>query len=227
MSFKSLLLLLCAAACANDRQTADRIVLDTIPEPPIVDSNRPPVNVAQVLDSATAREFREMSVLIDAAMPEILRFPPDSFPEVPPNVRAELTRLGCLIPQTYVTSVPRRDNVIRGKFAAPNQEDWAALCSKADTSMVVVVWGGPRSCPSPIERNADRNWMQGIGDRKFGFSRAIGVATISEIDQHAEWYDGPPAPARDHDGLDHIFMGKASTTLFCHQGKWVRLQGAN
>ena len=37
----------------------------------------------------------------------------------------------------------------------------------------------------------------------------------------------PPAPARDHDGLDHIFLGKASTILFCHQGKWVQLQGAN
>src|SRR5688500_15580399 len=122
MSFKSLLLLLCAAACANDRQSADRLAVDTIPEPPTIDSNRPPVNVAQVLDSATTQEFREMSLLIDAAMPEILRFPPDSFPEVPPNVRAELNRLGCLIPQTYVTSVSQRDNVIRGKFAAPNQE---------------------------------------------------------------------------------------------------------
>lgn len=226
MSFKSLLLLLSVAACANDRQSADRIALDTVPKPPTVDSNRPLMNVVQALDPAT-RELREMSLSIDAAMAEIVRFPLDSFPEVPPNVRAELNRLGCLIPQTYVTSPPQRDNVIRGKFSAPNQDDWAALCSNADTSMIVIVWGGPVRCPSPIERDADRSWMQGIGDKKFGFSRAIGIATIAEIDQHAEWYGGPPAPARDHDGLDHIFMGKASTTLFCHQGEWVQLQGAD
>src|SRR5919106_5860311 len=101
MSFKSLLLLLCVAACANDRQSVDRIAIDTLPQPTAVDSHRPSVEPPRGLDSATARELREITLLIDAAMAEIVRFPLDSFPEVPPNVRAELNNQGCLIPQPF------------------------------------------------------------------------------------------------------------------------------
>ena len=224
MSFKSFVLFLFVAGCGNDRPRADRIAPDTVPQVPGIDSSGPAMNTLAATDSSETRQVREIASLIAAAVPEIVRFPLDSFPDVPPNVRTELNNLGCLIPQS---DSPKPHNVIRGKFAAPNQDDWAALCSIADTSMMVIVWGGPVRCPTPIERGSDGRWMQGIGEGKFGFSRAIGVATIAEIDQHAEWYEGPAAPARDHDGIDHAFIGKASTVLFCHQGKWVELQGAD
>ncbi len=31
----------------------------------------------------------------------------------------------------------------------------------------------------------------------------------------------------NHDGIGDVFVGKASTTLYCMEGKWVELDGAD
>jgi hypothetical protein len=45
--------------------------------------------------------------------------------------------------------------------------------------------------------------------------------------EHAREFNGPAPPAKDHGGINNIYVGKASEVLFCHQGKWVKLQGAD
>jgi hypothetical protein len=222
--FKHFVFWVLIAACAKDGDDAPRVPPDTMPHGPAESSISTSVNITEVAESAAVQRQHEVAAKIAVDANEIVRFPLDSFPELPPSVRSELDDIGCWVPQTYSA---KGRNVIRGRFAASNQNDWAALCSNGDTSMIVIVWGGDSRCASPIERSADADWLQGMGEGKFLFSRAIGVATIEMIDLDAQRYSGPPAPARDHDGIDHAFMGKASVVLFCHEGKWVRLQGAD
>jgi hypothetical protein len=177
----------------------------------------------EAAESVLSRRQRDAAAIRARELAVIKTFPLDSFPSIPDRVRAELNAADCVVPQTYVSHKPH--NVIRGRFAAKDQVDWAALCSRSDTSMIVVVWGGPVTCPSPVGQGT--GWVQGIGGGKLGFSRAIDVANIAAIDELAKAYNGPPAPARDHDGINDAFIEKASTILFCHGGKWVRLQGAD
>jgi hypothetical protein len=115
--------------------------------------------------------------------------------------------------------------VIKGRFASPDQEDWAALCTRGDSSVIAVAWGGPARCPAPFAQSADRDWFQGIGSNQVGYSHAIGTATMEFIQRMAEAFNGPPPPARDHDGINNAFVEKASVVHFCHNGRWYQLQG--
>jgi hypothetical protein len=89
------------------------------------------------------------------------------------------------------------------------------------------VWGGPSQCPSPIAWAKHRSSLQGIGEGRIGYSRAINAASMAYILEHAEAYGGPPPPARDHSGIDDAFIGKASVVRFCSNGEWFILQGAD
>ena len=152
----------------------------------------------------------------------VIRFPLDSFPDLPANVRSQLHQLGCVVPQSYGETP---NNIVRGRFAAQNQEDWAALCSSNDSSSIVVVWGGDVRCPGSIERMADATFMQDLGRGRLELSRLIGVASPQTIQRFANEFDGPRTPSLDHDGIEDAFIEKGSTILFCHEGAWVNLQG--
>ena len=54
--------------------------------------------------------------------------PVSSFPQLPATVAAQLTRMGCMIPQTFEAHQP--ENVINGAFKRKGSSDWAALCSE-------------------------------------------------------------------------------------------------
>lgn len=84
----------------------------------------------------------------DEAAASIRHLAPSVFTEAPAAVRNHLIEDGCTVPQAYNDST--RHNVISGEFAAPGQIDWAALCTRGDSAGIVIVWGGPVRCPSPI-----------------------------------------------------------------------------
>src|SRR5262245_47137053 len=113
----------------------------------------------------------------DKALKEVKRSAPSTFTQLPASIRTRLEALGRTIPQTHLSQ--GIDNVTKGSFASPLQTDWAVLCSRNDSSQVMVFWGGKTRCPD-LPNEADRNSLQDIGDGKAGFSRSI-----SAIDRRA------------------------------------------
>lgn len=162
----------------------------------------------------------------DRAAAAVVRLEPARFPDLPGAVRAELERLGCRVPQAFYPEEPH--NVIRGNFARAGQEDWAVLCSRDGASEIRVFWGGPARCPSPIgEPSPDRGWLQGIGEGRIGYSRLIRAVDRDFIMSMYAEFGGPKPPPIEHQGIEEYFVDKVSVVLYCHEGKWVALQGVD
>jgi hypothetical protein len=148
----------------------------------------------------------------------IVRLSPADFPDVPDTVRNHLVELGCSIPQGWGDPDPH--NVVSGRFASPEQTDWAALCSRDGTSAVVVLWGGPVACPAPLAPMPDRNFLQDLGQDGIHFSRGLSAIPADRLSRH--WTpsgDAPPQIGRD--ALADAFFEKGATAYYCHEGRWL------
>ena len=73
----------------------------------------------------------------------------------------------------------------------------------------------------------DRNFLQGISATEISYSREINAAGKEFIMGHYRAYGGPTPPPIDHQGIDDAFMEKASVTWYFHEGKWMKLSGAD
>jgi len=67
---------------------------------------------------------------------QVTRLGPSAFPELPRNIRRELERRGCTIPQVWEDRKPH--NVIKGEFTRKGQTDWAVLCSLNRVSSILI-----------------------------------------------------------------------------------------
>ena len=137
---------------------------------------------------------------------EITRLATSAFPLLPENLAQDLLRRGCTIPQPVFARQPQ--NAIKGQFARPGQVDWAVLCSVKGRSSILVFWNGSDINPASIAPVSDDHFIQGIGQGKFGFSRAIAAVGRSYIPAHAA-VSGPKgsnAPVIDHQGIDDAFV---------------------
>jgi hypothetical protein len=191
-------------------------------------STRPPLDSPKpAVVSAPPENRTEPGSSVSAQAPSRVwnPIPLDSFPQLPPDVRNVLAEQNCVVPQTFYPKTPH--SVISGEFAANGQVDWAALCSRNDSSRIVVVWGGANKCSSVLNVSPESRWFQGIGSGVIGYSRYIATASMESILRLAREFDGPAPPARDHDGIHDGFMEKASRIYFCHAGKWYTLQGVD
>jgi hypothetical protein len=161
---------------------------------------------------------------------KIDRRAPTAFSAAPKHVIDWLRKQECSIPQAEVpdyhpTKTPH--NLISGEFAAKGQKDWAALCSRNGTSSIKVLWGGKSRCAGELNEESDINYMQsGVGG-KFVYSRLISVVRKQQILERQIAFDGKLPSALEHHGIDDIFVGKGSVTHYCHEGKWLTLQGAD
>ena len=160
-----------------------------------------------------------------AADAATVRLKPSAFPDLPATVRRYLERRECEIPQAFSGGAPH--NVVRGRFTSATQIDIAVLCSKALVSTVLVFRGGATSAVAELARRRDEGFLQGVDAAGVGYSRALGVASRSHIREHYDAYGGPKPPPMDHDGIDDIFVGKASIVWYWYRGRWLQLQGAD
>lgn len=162
----------------------------------------------------------------DRAALEIERLPPSAFPDLPKPFVSQLERLACTIPQSAYTG--QRGNVIRGSFGAAQQQDWAVLCSRSGSSVILVYWGGPAKCPSEFGPAADKDFLQGLGGGRIGFSRGINpVGSYYDYADESDTTGGDRRVKLEHDGIDDAFEGKASRIFFCRGGKWIVFSGAD
>lgn len=153
------------------------------------------------------------------------RLPPSAFTELPKQFAEELEQLGCTIPQSAYTG--ERGNVIHGNFAARGQEDWAVLCSRGGTSVILVFWGGPAQCARELALAEDKSYLQGLGSGRIGFSRGIRTRDSYHVYPSEDSVGGDRDVKLEHDGIDNAFEGKASSVLFCRAGTWIRFSGAD
>lgn len=174
---------------------------------------------------AVGQPVPDLSSQFKAAEQRIVRLRPSAFQQLPPELRVELERRGCLVPQDAES--PRPHNVISGEFAWPGQKDWAVLCSIGGRSAILVFWAGRAAGPGSVAWADDRGFLQALGGGRIGFSRFISAAGRDTIKRHAREYRGPKPPLINHQGVDDAFSGKGSVTWYFHRGRWLALQGAD
>lgn len=167
----------------------------------------------------------ELERIYDEAQKRFIRLPPSAFNELPESVTAELNRRGCTIPQSW--PLTKRSNVISGSFVRPGQTDWAVICSVRAISTLLVFFADQ---PQPVDlgpKYHDRSYV-GFDSRKMPyFDRTISSVGRKFIMDHYRAYGGLKPPPIEHDGIDQAFLGKASVVHYFHQGKWLKLQGAD
>jgi hypothetical protein len=156
---------------------------------------------------------------------QVTRLPPSAFTQVPTEIRRELKRRGCTIPQ--LSSGKKPQNVIKGEFIGKGRADWAVLCSLNGSSRILIFTNASGREPLEIASQADANTLQSGGSTAIEYSRAIAPLGHEYIFMHYRTYGGPEPPAIDHQGISDSFAGKASVVHYFYAGKWLELTGAD
>jgi hypothetical protein len=157
----------------------------------------------------------------DVKLPDSPRgLPPSALPTLPRAFRAELERRGCTVQQSH-----RSENVISGHFAAATQVDWAVLCSQRGHSTILVYWGGAAQCPRELRPAPDYQYQLRAGDRVL-FVRSIHTTDRYQVHDEA---GRPVIPERfvrlEHEAIEDLYEGAASTVWSCQEGKWIEFPG--
>jgi hypothetical protein len=161
-----------------------------------------------------------------AADRAIRRLAPSALSSLPAAIRADLTRRGCTVPQTYMAKAPA--NAIRGHFFGPSSDDWAVLCSRNRSSAILVYRQGQSSRAAEFGHAADSGYLQTIdAERTVGFSRDISTASPEQIRKYQDRLPKPLLAAIDHDGIEDAFIEKASQVRYFANGKWIVVPGAD
>lgn len=179
------------------------------------------VNAPSALVAMTA-------VLIAATVraQHVVSLSPDAFAEIPAAVRSELHRRGCRIPQPFASRAPQ--GIVRGRFYRPGVVDVAALCMQGDASVILIFRGADANAVEELQPRPNDDFMQTIDEAgRTGFSRAIAVASPAVIRRQQARYGGPLPKLLDHDGIDDLFVEKASTIWYWQDGKWLPLTGSD
>ena len=165
----------------------------------------------------------------DAANRDVLRLPPAAFKQLPQNLVADLERRGCTIPQVPPEASMSKglQNIIRGEFQKPGQTDWAVLCSVRRVSSILIFWNGSEIKPAEIAKMDDIDGLQGWAGGKAVYSRLIDPVGKRYIIDHYQAYGGPKPPPIDHQGINDVFVGKASVVMYWYGGNWLQLSGAD
>jgi hypothetical protein len=154
---------------------------------------------------------------------QLSRLDPSAFTKVPPGVVAALQARHCTIPQA--TGDPAPHNIIRGSFVKPGQTDWAALCSRAKASAILIVWGGEAACSDELEVREDRAYLKRVAGDKIVYTRRIAPASHEGIQRLYDRYGGVKPPDTNRQGIEDITEGEGSEIRLCYEGKWIELTG--
>lgn len=154
------------------------------------------------------------------------RLAPSAIARLPAEVREEMERRGCTVPQPFPGDDPA--NIVTGRFTSPDRLDWAVLCSRDRRSSILVFPGGEASGIAELAGEPDVDSLQTIdGNGTIGYSRALAVANAADIREYHKSSGGPPLPPLDHDGIEDVFIEKGSVVWYWSQGTWLTLPGAD
>jgi hypothetical protein len=180
--------------------------------------------IARAQQSALQAQ-RDWDAHAEAAIGKIRRLPVEAFPALPLAVAGVLRNRNCTIPQSSPEGASR--NVIRGEFFTKGEAGWAVFCSTNNSTVLLAFRNDRDTNPDAVITSEDRGYLQMLPDDNVGYSREITAVNRDFIMDHYRGYGGPEPPPIDHQGIDDAFLEKASVTWYFHQGKWLRLQGAD
>ena len=172
-----------------------------------------------------ARPSQEPVTRFREADLQVTRLAPSAFPELPANIRRELERRGCTVPQVSADKKPQ--NVIKGEFTRKGQTDWAVLCSVNQVSTILVFRNASAKNPSELARKPDVDQLQVTGGDAVAYSRAISGVDRAYILSHYCAYGENKPPTIDHQGINDAFVEKASVVHYFQAVKWLNLTGAD
>lgn len=184
--------------------------------------------IALVCSTASMGLPRPSQELIGKAIEtdlQVTRLTPSAIPKLPANIKGELERRGCTIPQELTGKKPQ--NVINGEFTRKGQIDWAVLCSVNQVSTILVFHNASEKNPSELAPESDIDMLQDVGGGVRVYSRAISSVGGEYILSHYRAYGTSKPPTIDHQGINDIFVGKASVVHYFHAGRWIKLTGAD
>jgi hypothetical protein len=155
----------------------------------------------------------------------IVRMTPSAFSDLPLPIKLWMSERGFAVPQSYCDSLLH--NVIHARFDENEHDDWATLCSRTDTSWVVVFWDGTADRVTMLHPSNDLHFLQTTGPHEIGYSRILVVETPETIlSRYREW--GVTAPEWIiHDGIGDVYCEKASSILYWREGRLEYLLGAD
>lgn len=154
--------------------------------------------------------------------PYIIRhLPLASFPQLPATVKDDLSRRGCLIPQTYEAHRP--ENVVHGSFESAGSSDWAVLCSVRGAVSLLVFFGSDPSHPSEIVSAPETERLQAHNPSGvLGFNWGIDSASPKQVRQ-AQAGMSPRPPAIDHDAIAGSIVEHNTVYHYYSNGAWTLL----
>jgi len=148
----------------------------------------------------------------------IHQLPPSSFPALPRAVQDELSRRGCMIPQTYAAHRP--ENVIRANFEGRGDQDWALLCGVRGTvSLLVFFDSNPQPAvlaSAPATERLQAHDPSGV----LGFNWAIDPATPKQVAEAQRGVYPKPA-ALDHDAVADTIVEHKTIYHFYAKSAWT------
>jgi hypothetical protein len=152
----------------------------------------------------------------------IRHLPISSFPDLPPAIRQQLDRRGCLIPQTYEAHGP--ENVVHASLEHPGSSDWAILCSAQGTVSLLVFFGDGASQPYTLASAPETERLQthdpsGV----LGFDWGIDPATPEQV-HDAQLPMRHPPPRLDHDALADTLVDRHTVYHFYLKSAWMVLE---
>jgi hypothetical protein len=151
-----------------------------------------------------------------------VRLSPSAFPALPSEVRAELERRGCKVPQPANAGQPQ--NVISGRFTSATASDWAVLCSREKRSAILIFRGGRANSVDELAEEADAQYLQVVaGNGRIGFSRQLAVTSRTVIRRRLGTHGALKPATVDHDGIENNFVGKVSLVWYWSGGKWIQI----
>jgi hypothetical protein len=157
---------------------------------------------------------------------------PDKYPKLPGEIRDDLVRRGCRIPQASGPDTPwhldrHPNNVISGSFTAAHSRDWAVLCSIRDSSRILVYVDSKAARVDSLAPQGDAGYLGKEEGHDWGYSRVI-YSVPPKIIRNAQVAFGEPAPrGLDHLGIENYFAGKGGEIYYCKRGRWMTYGGMN
>jgi hypothetical protein len=186
----------------------------------VIDPNLDRRAILPVLQRRSDRPARPQPVAA-----KVRRLAVEAFPNLPPAIAGVLRARNCKVPQPSPDGAPR--NAIPGEFFAKGEAGWAVLCSVNGSTALLAFRNAGDTNPATVTTNEDGVYLQELGGGRLAYSRKITAVRRDFIMRHYRSYGGPEPPPIDHQGIDDAFLEKASVTWYFHNGKWLRLQGAD
>jgi len=153
----------------------------------------------------------------------LVRVAPSAVPGLPSNISGWMENRGYSIPQSYCDSTLH--NVIVGSLAREGSSDWAALCSRADSSRLVIFWDGSVDSVTELPMLSDEAFSYACEGREYGYSRLIGLIDGEGIADHNHAVSD--SLAFDHQGVEEGICEKGSSVFYWRNGKAFELAGAD